>query len=109
MAPQVVLGDMADRVNLPDKRERERRTITDGFFEREVYLSRDETAAFLRDLADQIEADTRLTIAGSEWEIPFEYRDPIEVEIEFTKQRDRELEVELEFTERRGGSDLSVR
>lgn len=100
---------MSDRVNVPDNQDRERRTITDGFFEREVYLSREETAGFLRDLADQIEADTRVTVAGSEWEIPFEYREPIEVEIEFTKQRDRELEIELEFSESDDGSGLSVR
>ncbi|AEH35497.1 amphi-Trp domain-containing protein [Halopiger xanaduensis] len=100
---------MSDRVNIPEDRDRDRRTITDGFFEREVYLSRTETAAFLRDLADQLEADTRVTITGDDWEIPFEYRDPIEVEIEFTAQRERELELELEFSEASGGSDLSVR
>ncbi|RKD94828.1 amphi-Trp domain-containing protein [Halopiger aswanensis] len=100
---------MSDRVNIPEDRDRDRRTITDGFFEREVYLSRTETAAFLRDLADQLESDTRVTITGDDWEIPFEYRDPIEVEIEFTAQRERELELELEFSEASGGSDLSVR
>ena len=100
---------MGDRVTLPDDRTDDRRTITDGFFEREVYLSREETATFLRDLADQIEADTSLTIATSEWEIPFTYRDPIEIEIEYTKQRHGELEVEIEFTEATGGGDLSVR
>ncbi|ELZ01647.1 hypothetical protein C482_06332 [Natrialba chahannaoensis JCM 10990] len=102
---------MSDRVNVPDDRDRTQRTITDGFFEREVYLSRQETATFLRDLADQLEADTNVTVAGSEWEIPFEYREPIEVEIEFTKQRERELEIELEFSEATdgGGSGLSVR
>ncbi|MDJ1434150.1 amphi-Trp domain-containing protein [Halostagnicola sp. A-GB9-2] len=100
---------MSDRVTLPEDRDRELRTITDGFFEREVYLSRNETAAFLRDLADQLEADTSITVAGSDWEIPFEYRDPIEVEIEFTKQRERELEIELEFSEDSGGKGLSIR
>ncbi len=109
MLVRVLPSGMSDRVTLPEDRDRDRRTITDGFFEREVYLSRQETAAFLRDLADQIEADTSVTIAGDEWEIPFEYRDPIEVEIEFTSQRERELEVEVEFTESRDGSGLSVR
>lgn len=99
---------MSDRVTLPEDRDRERRTITDGFFEREVYLSRTEAATFLRDLADQLEADTTVTISGSTWEIPFEYRDPIEIEIEFSSGRERELEIELELTEP-GGSDLSVR
>lgn len=100
---------MGDRVDIPDGRTDERRTITDGFFEREVYLSRTETAAFLRDLADQLEEGTSFTITAQEWEIPFEYRDPIEVEVEFTDQRERELEIELEFAEASDGSDLSVR
>ncbi|SEV85813.1 amphi-Trp domain-containing protein [Natrinema salifodinae] len=100
---------MSDRVNFPDDRTSERRTITGGFFEQEVYLSREETAAFLRDLADQLETGTSFTISATEWEIPFDYSDPVEVEIEFSEQRERELEIELEFTEPSGGDDLSVR
>ena len=100
---------MGNDVNLPTDRTTERKVITDGFFEREVYLSREETATFLRDLADSIEDDTTLTISSTEWELPFEYREPIEVEIEFTNHRERELEVELEFTEPKGGSDLHVK
>lgn len=99
---------MGDRVNLPDDRERNRTTVTDGFFEREIHLSREATAAFLRELADQIEADTSITLSSQEWEIPFEYREPIEVEVEFAGGREAELEVEVEFTEPRGGEDLSV-
>ncbi|MFD1562022.1 amphi-Trp domain-containing protein [Haloarchaeobius amylolyticus] len=100
---------MSDRVNFPDDRTDDRRTITSGFFEREVYLSRAETATFLRDLADQLEAGSSFTISAAEWEIPFDAADPVEVEIEFSEQRDRELEVELEFTEPSGSDDLSVR
>ncbi|WP_137291458.1 amphi-Trp domain-containing protein [Natronorubrum halophilum] len=100
---------MTDRVTLPEDREQELRTITDGFFEREVYLSRQETADFLRDLADQLEAETTVTVAGSTWEIPFEYREPVEVEVEFTSRRERELEIELEFADASDGSNLSVR
>ncbi|MGQ3413465.1 amphi-Trp domain-containing protein [Natrinema versiforme] len=100
---------MSDRVDFPDERTSDRRTITSGFFEQEVYLSREETAAFLHDLADQLEAGTSFTISASEWEIPFDYSDPVEVEIEFAEQRERELEIELEFTEPSGGDDLSVR
>lgn len=100
---------MGDRVNIPDDRDRDLRTITDGFFEHEVYLSRAETAAFLHDLAEQIEDDAAFTITASEWEIPFEFREPVEVEVEFTHQRERELEIELEFTEPSDGGELSVR
>ncbi|WP_226006962.1 amphi-Trp domain-containing protein [Natrinema salinisoli] len=100
---------MNDRVEFPDDRTDDRRTITSGFFEREVYLSREETAAFLHDLADQLEAGSSFTISASEWEIPFDHSDPVEVEIEFSEQSERELEIELEFTEPSGSEDLSVR
>ncbi|NEU55378.1 amphi-Trp domain-containing protein [Halorussus sp. MSC15.2] len=99
---------MGDRVNLPDDRDRQRTTVTDGFFEREIHLSRDATASFLRELADQVENDTRLTLSSQEWEIPFEYREPVEIEVEFSGGREAELEVEFEFTEPRGGDELSV-
>ncbi|MFB6165696.1 MAG: amphi-Trp domain-containing protein [Haloarculaceae archaeon] len=100
---------MSDHVEFPDDRDADQRTVTDGFFEREVQLSRAETAAFLRDLADQVERESRLTISTADWEIPFELGEPIEVEVEFTGGRRDELEIEVEFTEPSGGSDLSVR
>jgi len=78
---------MSDRVDFPDDRTGDRRTITSGFFEQEVYLSSEETAAFLHDLADQLEDGPSFTISASEWEIPFDYSDPVEVEIEFSAQR----------------------
>jgi amphi-Trp domain-containing protein len=99
---------MTNNVEFPDDEDPERRVITDGFFEQEIYLSRTETASFLREIADALENDASLTISGSSWEIPFEYREPIEVEIEFSGQRTPELEIELEFEQARGGSDLSV-
>lgn len=99
---------MGNNVEFPDDERPERRVITDGFFEQEIYLSRTETASFLREIADALEADASLTISGSSWEIPFEYREPIEVEIEFSGQRSSELEIELEFEQAREGSDLRV-
>jgi len=99
---------MVNDIDFPDDEERDRQTVTDGFFEREVYLSREETAAFLRDVADSLEEGADLTISGDEWEIPFQYREPIEVEVEFTSRRERELEIEIEFTEPSGGEGLDV-
>lgn len=101
---------MGKDIEFPDKSHHGRKTITSGFFEREIRLSGGETVAFLRNLADAIENDTQITVSGSDWEIPFEYREPIEVEVEFSKQREGELEIEVEFTEARGGegSGLNV-
>jgi len=94
--------------NLPSDEMNEPTVITDGYFEREVYLSRESTASFLRELADQIEAGTELTVSSDDWQIPFEYREPVEIEVEFTSQREKELEIEVEFTESRGRDGLSV-
>lgn len=99
---------MGDNVEFPENDTRERRTVTNGFFEREIYLSGGETATFLHDLADAIGNDTHLTVSGEDWEIPFDYREPIEVEIEFSKQREGELEIEVEFTETTEGGGLDV-
>jgi amphi-Trp domain-containing protein len=92
---------------LPGEDAEDRTVITDGYFEREVNLSRASTAAFLRELADQVEDGSELTISSDDWEIPFSYGEPIEVEVEFASHRRKELEVEIEFTERKSG-DLSV-
>lgn len=93
---------------LPSDDASERNVITDGYFEREVHLSRTAAATFLRELADQLEAGTELTVSSDDWRIPFAYREPIEVEVEFTSHRGKELEIELEFEESQSGDSLSV-
>ena len=85
------------------------REITDGYFEREVRLSRSATATFLRDLADQIEAEPRLTVSTDEWEIPFEFDEPIEVEVEFVGEKHGQLELELEFEHSPSDDNIDVR
>ncbi|MFH5801659.1 amphi-Trp domain-containing protein [Haladaptatus sp. CMAA 1911] len=84
-------------VELPDNETNEQKIVTQGYFEREVRLSASATSSFLRDLADQIDDGSDLTISSDKWEIPFQFREPIEVEIEFIGDGKRELEVELEF------------
>lgn len=99
---------MTDRVPFPDDHDTDQTTITDGFFEREVQLSRTETAAFLRGLADQIDRESQLTVSTDDWEIPFEFAEPIEVEVEFTGGNLDELEIEVEFTEPRERDQLTI-
>ncbi|MFC6718058.1 amphi-Trp domain-containing protein [Natrialbaceae archaeon GCM10025810] len=95
--------------NLPDDDSSDRTTVTDGFFEREAHLSRTEAAKFLREIAEALEDDTSLTVSGGSWEIPFEYREPIEVEVELSGRRTPELEIEFEFEAAEGEGGLSVR
>jgi amphi-Trp domain-containing protein len=96
-------------VNLPNnKTDNEPTIITDGFFEREVHLSRELTATFLHELADQIDAGSELTISSDNWKIPFEFREPIEVEVEHSSHREKELELEIGFEEPQEYDGLSV-
>jgi amphi-Trp domain-containing protein len=94
--------------NLPNDEASDTTEITDGYFEREVHLSRDSTATFLHELADQLDAGTELTVSSDDWRIPFEFREPIEVEVEFTSHREKELEIEIEFDEPKGRDGLSA-
>ena len=78
----------------------ERQVVTEGPFEREADLSRDDLATFLRDLAEQVEAGGDLTVGHGDWEVPFSFREPVELEVELEEEEDeRELEIELEFEE----------
>lgn len=99
---------MTKKVDFPSNQPGNIETITDGFFEREVYLSGEETASFLRTLADALEDDSEVTIHGDDWEIPFKYAEPIEVEVEFSNRSGRELEIELEFEEPEDNGSLSA-
>ncbi|OYR47288.1 MULTISPECIES: amphi-Trp domain-containing protein [unclassified Halorubrum] len=99
---------MTDDVEFPESEESGKRTVSDGFFEREVFLSAEETAAFLRSVADSLDEGHELTISGDDWEIPFAFAEPIEVEVEFSSRRERELELEVEFTERTEGGGIDV-
>lgn len=88
-------------VKIPSSKERadgSTRVITDGIFEREYTVDTAAAASFLRAVADQLEAGTSITISGEDWELPFEFEEPVELEIEFEGNDKRELEVEVELT-----------
>lgn len=93
---------------LPNDDGNEQRVVTEGYFEREVRLSSGATATFLRELADQLDADNEITVSGEDWEIPFRFAEPIEVEVEFLGEHERELEIELEFEWATEGESLHV-
>jgi amphi-Trp domain-containing protein len=72
-------------------------TVRGESFEEQVRADREATATFLHELADQLEAGTDLTMAGDDWEIPFTYEEPIEIEYEVEPAGDGSLEAELEI------------
>ena len=74
----------------------ERTVIRNGReFEREYRLDADEAGAFLVELGEQLQDGDELTITDEEWELPFAFGEPVEVEVDFDGVGDPELEVEL--------------
>lgn len=77
----------------------EDRTIikTGREFEAEYRLSADEAGAFLVNLGQQLREGDELTIVEDEWELPFAFGEPVDMEIDFDGVGEPELELELEL------------
>jgi len=73
-------------------------TISTGRnFEQEYRLDAAETGAFLVDLGEQLQRGDELTIADDEWELPFAFGEPVELEIDYDGMGEPELEIEVEI------------
>ena len=87
----------------------ERTVIRNGReFEREYRLDADEAGAFLVELGEQLQDGDELTITDEEWELPFAFGEPVEVEVDFDGVGDPELEIEIDLPGRTDESAPSV-
>ncbi|UPV77149.1 amphi-Trp domain-containing protein (plasmid) [Halorussus limi] len=75
-------------------------TITDGYFEEEYYISAEDAGEFLIELGEQFRDSDEITITGDDWEMPFAFGEPIELDIEFEGDGEPELEIEVELSGR---------
>jgi amphi-Trp domain-containing protein len=66
-------------------------------FEQEYRLSASEAGQFLIDLGEQLRDDDELTVVDDEWELPFAFGEPVELELDYDGVGDPELEIELEL------------
>jgi amphi-Trp domain-containing protein len=74
----------------------DRTTIRTGReFEQEYRLDASEAGEFLVTLGEQLRDGDELTISTDEWELPFAFGEPVELELDFDGVGDPELEVEL--------------
>ncbi|WP_178917737.1 amphi-Trp domain-containing protein [Natronomonas gomsonensis] len=98
---------MADSDSATDD---DRTTIRAGReFEREYRLDSKEAGEFLIALGEQLRDDDELTLVDDEWELPFAFGEPIDVEIDFDGVGDQELEIEVEIPGRSDESAPDVR
>ena len=79
--------------------EQDERTIirTGRDFEQEYRVDASEAGEFLIDLSEQLRDENELTIVTEEWELPFAFGEPVELDIEFDGVGEPELEIELEL------------
>ena len=74
----------------------ERTTIRTGReFEQEYRLDASEAGDFLVNLGEQLREGDELTIVDDEWELPFAFGEPVELEVDFDGVGEPELEIEV--------------
>jgi len=84
-------------------------TVTDDYFEQEYAVSAATAGEFLVELGEQLQSgDGDVTITGDDWDLPFAYGEPVELEIEFVGGPESELEIELELSAAGGESPPSL-
>ncbi|MFT4921972.1 MAG: amphi-Trp domain-containing protein [Haloarculaceae archaeon] len=92
----------------PDTDE-ERTTIRSGReFEQEYRIDASEAGRLLVELGEQLQADDELHVVGDEWELPFAFGEPVELEIDFDGVGDPELEIEVVLPGRTDESAPSI-
>ncbi|MBX0296451.1 amphi-Trp domain-containing protein [Haloarcula nitratireducens] len=64
-------------------------------FEQEYRLDASEAGEFLIALGEQLRDGDELTVTTDEWELPFAFGEPVELELDFEGVGDPELEIEL--------------
>ncbi|VTT85126.1 hypothetical protein DM2_8 [Halorubrum sp. DM2] len=88
----------------------EQSTIRSGRnFEEEYRLDASEAGEFLIALGEQLRDDDKLTIVGDEWELPFAFGEPVELEVEYEGVDEPELEIELELPGRTDESGPEIK
>ena len=82
----------------PEHDDDDRTVIRSGReFEQEYRLRATEAGQFLIALGEQLRDDDELTIVDDEWELPFAFGEPVELEVDYDGVGDAELEIELEL------------
>lgn len=66
-------------------------------FEQTYRLDASEAGEFLIAVGEQLRDGDELTLSDEEWELPFQFGEPVELEVDFDGMDDPELEIELEI------------
>ncbi len=78
-------------------------------FEEQFRLDAEEAGKFFVALGEQLQDGDTLTIEADEWELPFRFGEPVELEIDYDGTGEPELELELELPGKTDESAPEVR
>lgn len=96
--PEEDEADQGAETSAEAEETNERTTIRSGRdFEQEYRLDADEAGRFLIELGEQLREGDELTITAKEWELPFAFGEPVELEVDYEGVGEPELEIELEI------------
>lgn len=88
---------MADS-DTASRQDDERTVIRSGReFEQAYRLDASEAGEFFVELGEQLREDDELTLTTGEWELPFAFGEPVELEIDYDGVGEPELEIEAEL------------
>jgi len=102
---------MAEATDATDETEEasERTEIRSGRdYEEEYRLSAAEAGRFLVEIGEQLQSGDELTIVDEEWELPFAFGEPVELEVDYEGVGEPELEIEVELPGRSDENAPSV-
>jgi amphi-Trp domain-containing protein len=77
-------------------------------YEEEYRLSAAEAGRFLVEIGEQLQSGEELTIVDEEWELPFAFGEPVEMEIDYEGVGEPALEIEVELPGRSDENAPSV-
>ena len=97
-----------DEASSPDVDD-DRTVIAGRNFEQEYRLDASEAGDFLVALGEQLRDGDELRLETDEWELPFAFGEPVELEIDFEGVGEPELEIELELPGRTDETAPDVR
>ncbi|WP_280537947.1 amphi-Trp domain-containing protein [Halopenitus sp. POP-27] len=60
-------------------------------------------------LGERLRDDDEVTILGDDWELPFAFGEPVQLEVEYEGVDDPELEIEIELPGRTDERSLEIR
>ncbi|SMO67170.1 amphi-Trp domain-containing protein [Halorubrum cibi] len=78
-------------------------------FEREYRLDASEAGTFLIELGEKLQDGDELRLATDEWELPFAFGEPVELEVDFEGTGEPSLEIEVELPGRTDDTAPDVR